>query len=78
MTESYSHPDKFVRRHIGPAPADIPLMLETLGHDNLSDLSSSIIPDSILLSEMLDIPGPLSESEALSKLKLFATRSPRC
>ncbi|MEC9332584.1 MAG: glycine dehydrogenase (aminomethyl-transferring), partial [Candidatus Thermoplasmatota archaeon] len=75
MTESYSHPDRFVRRHIGPAPTDIQLMLETLGHDNLSDLSSSILPDSILLSEMLDIPDPLSESEALSKLKLFASRN---
>ncbi|MEC8875489.1 MAG: aminomethyl-transferring glycine dehydrogenase [Candidatus Thermoplasmatota archaeon] len=75
MTESYSHPDRFVRRHIGPAPADIQLMLETLGYDNLSDLSSSILPDSILLSEMLDIPDPLSESEVLSKLKLFASRN---
>ena len=71
MTESYSHPDRFVRRHIGPAPTDIQLMLETLGHDNLSDLSSSILPDSILLSEMLDIPDPLSESEALSKFEII-------
>ena len=75
MAESYTHPDKFVRRHIGPAPADIQSMLKELGHSNLSDFSSSIVPDSILHTETMNIPEPLSESEVLSKLKSIASKN---
>ena len=69
MSDSYSHPDIFVRRHIGPAPADISSMLKELGHSDLSDFSNSIIPQSIINTNPLDIPKALSESEAISKLK---------
>ena len=75
MAESYTHPDRFVRRHIGPAPADIQSMLKELGHSNLSDFSSSIVPDSILHTETMNIPEPLSESEVLSKLKSIASKN---
>ena len=50
-------------------------MLETLGHSNLSELSNSIVPASILQSKTLDIPEALSEADALSKLKLLASRN---
>ena len=69
MSDSYSHPDIFVRRHIGPAPADISSMLKELGHSDLSEFSNSIIPQSIINTNPLDIPKALSESEAISKLK---------
>ena len=74
MAESYTHPDRFVRRHIGPAPADIQSMLKELDHSNLSGFSSSIVPDSILHTETMNIPEPLSESEVLSKLKSLASK----
>ncbi len=69
MTESSTHPDSFVRRHIGPSPEDIQFMLKELGYNNLSDISKSIVPSSILSQEKLSIPDPLSESEVISKLK---------
>ena len=75
MAESYTHPDRFLRRHIGPAPADIQSMLKELGHSNLSDFSNSIVPASILNTETMNIPAPLSESEVLSKLKSIASKN---
>ena len=75
MSDPYSHPDNFVRRHIGPAPTDISSMLKELGHSNLSDFSNSIIPQSILNKDILDIPKALSESEALAKLKKTAEKN---
>jgi len=75
MSDPYSHPDNFVRRHIGPAPTDISSMLKELGHNNLSDFSNSIIPQSILNKDILDIPKALSESEALAKLKKTAEKN---
>ena len=69
MTESSTHPDSFVRRHIGPSPEDIQFMLKELGYNNLSDISKSTVPSSILSQEKLSIPDPLSESEVISKLK---------
>ena len=75
MAESDTHPDRFVRRHIGPAPVDIQSMLKELGYSNLSDFSSSIVPDSILHTETMNIPAPLSESEVLLKLKLLASKN---
>ena len=48
MSKSYTHPDNFVRRHIGPAPADINVMLKELGYTDLSSFSKAIVPQSIL------------------------------
>ncbi len=50
-------------------------MLKELGHNNLSDFSNSIIPQSILNKDILDIPKALSESEALAKLKKTAEKN---
>ena len=75
MTESPSHPDSFVRRHIGPSPNDIQSMLEGLGYRHLSDLSKSVVPASILSDKILEIPYPLSEFEANSRLKSLASKN---
>ena len=75
MSDPYSHPDNFVRRHIGPAPADISEMLKALGHSDLSDFSDLIIPQSIVNKGILDIPAALSESEAIAKLKKTAGKN---
>jgi len=75
MTESPSHPDSFVRRHIGPSPNDIQSMLEGLGYRHLSELSKSVVPASILSDKILEIPSPLSEFEANSRLKSLASKN---
>ncbi len=73
MTKLHSHPDTFVRRHIGPSSAEIASMLEYLGFQNLSDFSNSIVPDTIRGQDSLNIPNALSESEAISKLNSLAS-----
>ena len=75
MTEPSTHPDSFVRRHIGPSPADIQFMLKELGYNDLSDISKSIVPPSILSQEKLNIPDSLSESEVISKLKFLSSNN---
>ncbi len=71
----HSHPDTFVRRHIGPSPIEINEMLETLGYDNLSEFTDAIIPDSISMDEKLNLPSESSESETLSHLKNISERN---
>ena len=75
MIESSIHPDRFVRRHIGPSPEDIELMLKALDQRSLSELSNSIVPTSILQDRILDIPEAFSEVEVLSQLKSLASRN---
>ena len=75
MSESPTHPDTFVRRHIGPSPDDIQFMLKELGYKDLSDISKSIVPSSILYTGKLDIPKSLSESEVISKLKILSSNN---
>ena len=65
MGVSFNHPDTFVRRHIGPAPADILEMLAELGCATLDELSDAVIPADIRLAGELDLPSPLTEAAAL-------------
>ena len=56
MSESPTHPDTFVRRHIGPSPDDIQFMLKELGYKDLSDISKSIVPS---ISGIFHVPNCL-------------------
>ena len=60
-----SHPDRFVERHIGPRPADVSAMLETLGYETMEALVDTAVPQKIRLEGRLDLPGAISEAELL-------------
>ena len=75
MGAPLEHPDTFVRRHIGPAPADISEMLAELGCATLDELADAVVPTDIRLVGALDLPPPLSESEALARLRALAGRN---
>ena len=75
MGDSFNHPDTFVRRHIGPAPVDIPEMLAELGYETLDELADAVVPADIRLTGELELPPPLSESEALVRLRELAERN---
>ena len=75
MSKSHSHPDNFVRRHIGPAPSDINSMLKEMGYNDLSSFSDAIVPTSIGSNTSLSLPEALSESEAIMKLKALASEN---
>ena len=71
----FEHPDTFVRRHIGPAPADIPEMLAELGCATLDELADAVVPADIRLAGTLELPPPLSEAAALAALRELAGRN---
>jgi glycine dehydrogenase len=63
---------EFAQRHIGPAAADQARMLETVGYASLDDLTTAAMPAGIA-DRVLNLPGPLSEDEALAELRRLAS-----
>src|SRR3954470_8951827 len=74
-SEVFSHPDSFVRRHIGPRPSEAKEMLDCLGLKSLDDLIDRAVPASIRLRRDLDLPKALSEFEVLATLKQLASQN---
>jgi glycine dehydrogenase len=64
--------DSFVRRHIGPDEAQIRAMLDALGLESLEALMARAVPPAIRTGRPLDLPPPLSEREALERLRAYA------
>jgi len=67
--------DEFVARHIGPRDSDVSLMLETVGYDTLDSLISSVVPDTIKGTSVLDLTVGQGEAQALADLKAIAARN---
>jgi len=67
--------DAFVRRHIGPRPAEMQEMLQTLGCASLDALADAAVPAGIRLPKPLDLPAPVSEFEALAELRAVAQKN---
>ncbi len=68
----FPHPDRFVRRHIGPNQHDLSEMLRTLRVSTLDQLIDQTVPSSIRLPRPLDLPEAQSEFEYLQELKQTA------
>ena len=64
--------DRFVDRHVGPRPAQIQEMLGLLGLSSLDDLTDQAVPADIRLDEPLRLPEPLTEAQALARLREYA------
>ena len=67
--------DPFVRRHIGPSPAEQQEMLQTLGYDSLDALMAAAIPKGIRHGGLEALPPALSEAEVLARLRELAERN---
>ena len=63
----------FTRRHVGPDPASQKEMLDYLGIETLDELIDQAVPKAIRSQEKLDLPGPLTESQALARLRELAS-----
>jgi len=70
-----AHPDRFVRRHIGPRPVELPAMLKQVGCASIDDLSDAMVPKDIRLTRTLRLPEAASEAEALAELRTLASRN---
>jgi glycine dehydrogenase len=69
------HPDKFVRRHIGPGENDAAEMLAQIGFKSLDDLVDAAVPKKIRLGQKLNLPAARGEFEALAELKKIAAQN---
>jgi glycine dehydrogenase len=70
-----AHPDKFVRRHIGPNAAEESELLALLGHKNLDELIDAAVPQKIRLGKKLNLPAARSEFDALAELKKISAEN---
>ena len=64
------------RRHIGPSPAEMADMLDTIGVTSLDALIDTAVPEVIRLDRPLDLPPPASEHEALEELRSIVSKNP--
>ncbi|WP_257387392.1 aminomethyl-transferring glycine dehydrogenase [Tahibacter caeni] len=69
------HHDAFIERHIGPNDAEIAHMLGVVGQPSLEALTDAIVPASIKSAAPLALPSPLTEVEALAKIRAIAGRN---
>ena len=69
------HHAAFVERHIGPNDAEIAHMLGVVGHTSLDALTDAIVPASIKSPGPLQLAPPMTEVEALAKIRERADRN---
>ncbi len=67
--------DDFVGRHIGPSPAEQAHMLSVIGVESVDALVAATVPNSILMSEALAMPGPRTTDDVLTELRGIADRN---
>ena len=73
LTQNFlSHPDQFVRRHLGPDAAETSGMLALLGQKNLDELIDTAVPQKIRLGKKLNLPAARGEFVALAELRRIA------
>ncbi len=65
----------FEDRHIGPKQSEINQMLEHLAYESIEQLLADTIPQTIRHLEKLDLPGELSEAQALIEIKRLAKKN---
>ncbi len=65
----------FIGRHIGPAAGDQDQMLAILGLASLDDLIDQVVPASIRWDKPLELPGPVTETEVVARLRQLASRN---
>ena len=66
---------EFLARHIGPSQGDQEKMLQVVSAKSLDDLMKKTVPEKILLSKALKVDEPISENDALKKLKTISKKN---
>ncbi|GAA3698191.1 aminomethyl-transferring glycine dehydrogenase [Microlunatus aurantiacus] len=67
--------ETFASRHIGPQSHQRDAMLAAIGATDLDDLVAQSLPAAITETAPLELPPPLSESEAMSRLRDLAAQN---
>ncbi|GAB3089815.1 aminomethyl-transferring glycine dehydrogenase [Lysobacter terrae] len=69
------HHGAFLERHIGPNDTEIAHMLRAVGHTSLDALTDAIVPGSIKSPNPLALPAPITEVEAIAKIRAIASKN---
>ena len=72
---SYKPYDFANRRHIGPSPAEMDTMLQTLGLSDLDSLIRQTVPESIRQAQPLDFGKPMTERALLAHMREIASEN---
>lgn len=75
MQLTLNHSETFESRHLGPRPADVKAMLQTIGVASLDELIDKTVPPAIRLPQDLRIGKGLSEQAFLADLKTKAAKN---
>jgi glycine dehydrogenase len=75
VLSALEHHDAFIGRHIGTTDDDQAAMLRVLGFDSRTALIDAVVPPAIRESAPLALPRPMSEAEALARLKSIAAKN---
>ncbi len=73
--DAFARTDIFAQRHIGPRPEEIAGMARLCGHETLDALVDAAVPATIRSAQPLNLPAPLSEFDALARLKSMAAKN---
>ncbi len=73
--ETLQYQDAFIDRHIGPEDGQVAEMLATLGLESLEQLIEKTVPASILSERPMSVGDPMTENDALAKLKAIAGKN---
>src|SRR4051794_20201431 len=65
----------FAVRHIGPTTTEQRHMLDSLGYSSLDELITAALPEGLHRTDRLDLPDPLTETQALAELRRMASRN---
>lgn len=69
------HPASFARRHIGPSPDELSVMLQAIGVASLDELADKAVPKQIRLDRALDLPAPQGEYTLLRELRALVGKN---
>ncbi|MBR2497483.1 MAG: aminomethyl-transferring glycine dehydrogenase, partial [Parabacteroides sp.] len=67
--------NKFVNRHIGISPEEIPSMLQAIGVSSVDELIEQTIPANIRLTEPLNLPEAMTEREFAEHISELASKN---
>ncbi|MDP5101275.1 MAG: glycine dehydrogenase (aminomethyl-transferring), partial [Nonlabens sp.] len=67
--------DSFALRHIGPRPADLQEMLDTIGVDSIEQLIYETVPAGIRLQKELELDPAMSEYEFLKHIQELGNKN---
>jgi glycine cleavage system P protein (glycine dehydrogenase) len=70
--------NKFLYRHLGPRPYEIPEMVKQMGVSSLDELIDKTVPADIRLQKPLELPDGMSENEYFNRLRLIARKNRIC